>query len=450
MSLETLARKIVDASRQPLRSTDAGTTYAGSAISRQMAQLMGPPADFRAKVAAVGKMDREDGRVKRILSRVAGDATRGGFRLVMREGDDDLRLTGEAKSFIKSTGLNKRTRRKCHARSLLGSGELWLQWVLDEAGNISGCKLMPSETMKAVVDEKGKFKDPHKAFVQHDPTSGAELASFALWQITFVALDGNPDDPGERGRPLFDSLITKGKQLFMTEEDLVIRRRVRAPMRFLHVLENAREEEIDAYKQRNKDTLEDPFSPQSDFFSNRKGTLSAIQGDANLGEIADVDKLEDDFFAGVPVPKFLLGKVGQISRDVFEDALEGYFEFLEDVQEMLADAYEEGYRLQLLLKGINPDAAEWDFKFQARTVESESSKRDRLLKEKALGVPPSMLWPQMGYDAGKVKEIRDKDRDELEPYPLLDEIDGAAGKGDLTIVQGNKRKKESAVTVGTK
>lgn len=448
MSLDALARKIVDAARSPLRSTYAGTTYGGNAVTRQMAQLMGPPSDYRAKVAATGKMDREDGRVKRILSRIAGDATRGGFRLAMREGDDDARLMGESKAFIAACGLDIRTRRKAHARSLLATGELWLQWVLDEAGNISGCKLMPSETMKAVVDEQGKFKDMRRAFIQHDPTSGAELAAFARWQITFVALDGNPDDPGERGRPLFDALITKGQQLFMTEEDLVIRRRVRAPMRFLHVLENAQEEEINAYRERNKSTLEDPFSPQSDFFSNRKGTISAIQGDGNLAEIGDVEKIEDDFYAGLPAPKFLFGKAKDISRDVFEDALEGYYEFLEDVQEMLVDAYEEGFKLQLLLKGINPDALQWDFQFQARTVESESTKRDRLLKEKALGVPPSMLWPQMGYDPQKVREIRDKDRDELEPYPLLDEIDGE--QGNLTIVQGNKRKKESAVTVGNK
>lgn len=117
--LDTLARKIVDATRRPARTTEVGTPFGGNAISRQMAQLMGPPADYRAKVSAVGKMDLEDGRAKRILSRIAGDATRGGFVLNMREGDEDARLSGESKTFIKITGLNKRTRRKAHARSLL-------------------------------------------------------------------------------------------------------------------------------------------------------------------------------------------------------------------------------------------------------------------------------------------------------------------------------------------
>jgi hypothetical protein len=229
----------------------------------------------------------------------------------------------------------------------------------------------------------------------------------------------------------------------MTEEDQVLRRRTRACLRLAHILEGATPEEIDAYKAMNKDTLQNPLEVTSDFFMNKKGAVQPIQGDANLDQIADVKELKRDFFAGSGVPEHMLGYVEGVNRDIFADSLEAYYEILEDVQELQADGYEDGFRLQLLLKGINADGYEWELKFKGRKVESDNQLADRMLKHMSLGIPPAMIWPQMGYDAEAVKTARDKAAKEKDPYQdrLDQELGGANGKGNqIKNVNGNARK----------
>ena len=47
------------------------------------------------------------------------------------------------------------------------------------------------------------------------------------------------------GRPWLDSCVKKWRQLDMSEDDLVIRRRQRAPLRLSHILEGAGPEELE-------------------------------------------------------------------------------------------------------------------------------------------------------------------------------------------------------------
>jgi hypothetical protein len=301
--------------------------------------------------------------------------------------------------------------------------------------------------MRPNVDEAGAFRDPQKAYFQIDTFTGRRLAEFPRWMITHVGIDSNPDDPGDLGRPLLDAARTKNKQLNMTEEDLVIRRRMRAPQRLAHVLEGATKDEIAEYKEMNKDSLENPLEVTSDFFMNKKGAVTAIGGDASVDKIEDVHELKSDFYVSAGVPKELAGYLGKITRDVYDDAIAEYYELLEDVQESLADAYEEGLKLQMLLAGMDPEGYRFDLKFMGRKVESPNQLTDRMLKKQALGVPPPMIWSEMGEDPEKVMDERDKWAARSDPYQerINQELNG-----DVKIVQGNMRKQESSVTLPNK
>jgi hypothetical protein len=118
----------------------------------------------------------------------------------------------------------------------------------------------------------------------------------------------NFDDLGSMGRPFLDACAQTWKKLVMTEEDLVIRRRMRAPLRLAHVLEGAQPDDIDKYRKDHESRA--GLRSRLDFYLNRKGGVTPIQGDATLGEIKDVVHLLDTMYAGSPAPKALFGYTG--------------------------------------------------------------------------------------------------------------------------------------------
>lgn len=426
-------------------TSERGTRYVGDPIQR-LYQIFYVSTEYTQTLADINRMDKVDGRVKQLHNKIARDATRGGFNLVFQKGGEDPRVKALADNFIRRCGLTSREKLKSDARGLIKDGNLFFQWVVDAKLQVTGAIKMPAASIRPNVDQLGRFRDPSQAYIQIDTFTGLLVTGFARWQITHVGMDKNPDDPGDLGRPLMDGARVKNRQLNMTEEDLVIRRRMRAPQRLFHVLEGASKEDITEYKASNKDSLENPLEVTSDFFSNKKGSVTAIGGDASVDKIEDVSELKADFFVSSGVPKELAGYLGKITRDVYDDAMAEYYELLEDVQEILADAYEEGFRLQMLLAGMDPDGYRFDFKFMGRKVESPNQLADRMLKRQALGVPPPMIWAEMGDDPEKVMEERDKWAAKKDPYQ--ERLDQELG--DVKIVQGGMRKEESSIRMPNK
>lgn len=394
--------------------------------------------DLRATILDIRQMDQADGRVKRIHARVARDVTRGG--LVLLQTDPESPLRAEWDRFVRRLQLNRAEKLKSDARGLLKEGNLPMQWVLDAAGNVVSAVRMPTETMRPNVGINGQFLDPRAAYTQMDLTNGVELATFPLWQLTLARLDPeNFDDMGALGRPFLDASREIWRKLRMTDTDLVIRRKHRAPLRLSHVLEGATPEELQAYQDRVEANAE---LIQTDFYLNKKGAVTAVQGDAALGEIQDVLYLLDSFFAGTPLPKGLMGYTDGMARDILEDLKRDYYDEVDQLQDTLAWVYEFGFRLQLLLKGINPDAEEFKVTFAERRTETATQTVDRALKLSALGLPKSMVWEEVGYNPATVEARRESDAAHYDPYPE----DGAAPT--VKITPGNGRKGESATDLG--
>lgn len=418
-----------------------------AAMTRAMKNMMFVDYDRRALVAMMRDMDRRDGRVKMVHGRTASDVIRGG--LVMQT--TSTVLAREWHAFSARLQLNNWEKLKSDARGLVMEGNLPLQLVLDADGRVAAGVRMPSETLVPMVDLAGRFKNPGAAFEQRDVMTGAVLASFAAWQLALGRLDpDNWDDLGSMGRPMLDGCASVWRKLVMTEEDLVIRRRVRAPLRLAHVLENATDTDLTAYRQQTEGGKNEITT---DFYLNRKGGVTAIQGDATLGDIGDVAHLLSTFFAGSPAPKALFGYTDAVARDVLEDMKRQYYDYVDGLQDAHGGVYAFAFRIHLLMQGIDPGPDDFYLRFKTRRTESANQIADLALKYMALGLPDEFIYTTMGEDPQKIRAMKLKQAKSKDPYPnpLRIRPDGGAPEGGssqrVNVTPGNAPKGESATNV---
>lgn len=398
--------------------------------------------DHRAAVLDIRHMDKVDGRVKKIHGRMKRTATKGG--LIIETASTNKRVIRLWNDFERRLALNKTTKLQSDADGLVKEGNLALQWVLDKDKNqVIACARYPSETIVPNVGENGQFTDLQNAYSQYDLLQGKVIAKFPFWKLSLVRLDpDNYDDFGSLGRPYLDASRPAWRKLMMTDEDLVIRRNQRAPLRFSHELEGATDTELKEYQDKNEERIR-AGDISTDFYSNKKGGVTALQGDANLDQIADVAYLLDTFFAGAPAPKGLFGYADELNRDILEDLKRDYYDEIDSLQDMQAEAYTEGFRLDLMLRGINPDAWDYTIKFAERRTETPNQAADRGLKYQAMGASMETVFRTAGLDPAKEKEqlkAQAKDRD---PYPDVDRLTGQR----VSITPNNAPKGESATSV---
>ena len=431
--------------------TQSGTVVSTENYTQRMYDLLYVSPDLKIAIEEVRRMDRTDPRVKKIHKRMARDATKGGIRLQW-DGPENKRISLLFESYKKRLQLTNAQKLSSDARGALIEGTLVLQWVVDTNLNVISGLRMPSETIVPVTSTTGQFKSAAAAYKQLDPVGGyTEIASFAFWQISMCRLDpDNFDDFGSRGRPYLDAARKPLKQLVMSEDDLVIRRRTRAPQRFSHVLDGADDVKLAAYKQEQEQSK---HMITTDFYSNNTGGVTALGGDASLDQIADVVHLMDTFFSGAPAPKGLFGYADALNRDILEDLKKDYFEEIDGLQDLISFVYYEGFRLELLLKSINPDSFAFNVQFAERKTETRNQKADLALKYQALGVPYDIVWETAGLEPKFVKSKIDEQKKSKDPYPSDDNEDEPDNNGNdakrsgVKITPGNAPKSESATTI---
>lgn len=289
---------------------ESGDRQASDEAMKRMYRTMWLDTERRAMVQTIREMDRKDGRVKEIHRRLARDCIRGGLVLQVNEKASSQTLKREWRAMQGRLQLEMAEKLKSDARGFVMEGNLPLQLVLNDRQDVVAAIRMPSDTIQPITDMGGRFKNPAAAWEQRDVMTGATLATWAAWQMTVARLDpDNFDDLGSMGRPFLDACAHVWHKLTMTEEDLVLRRRMRAPLRMAHVLEGADDTDLAAYRQRVEG---EQGSITTDYYLNRKGGVAAVQGDATLGDIGDVVHLLDTFYAGSPAPKGLFGyKIGR-------------------------------------------------------------------------------------------------------------------------------------------
>lgn len=436
-------------------STETGLRADPEAQLKYMYRRMWVDPDLRSAIIDIRRMDALDGRVKKIHSRTARAAAKGGVLLHMPTPNTRLLRIWDA--YARRIGLYRRQKLESDLRGMMMEGNLPMQWVLSDGQVVAGVR-MPAETIVPQVTPAGVFADPRRAYEQWDLANGRVVATFALWQLTVGRVSpANYDDWGALGRPYLDASRTVWQKLNMTEEDLVIRRAMRAPLRMLHAMEGMTPEQLTEY--RVEVERDQSQGAVKDYFTNRKGSVTPISGDANLDQIADVAHLVDTFFAGAPAPKGLFGYVNDLARDVLEDLKKDYFEELDALQDTAAEVYEEGFRLQLLLSGINPDAYDFTVRFAERRTDTPNQRADLALKLQGLGASRVTCFESAGLDVAQEQERLDQQHEEEDPYPHGDDGSGPAdpsdpeddqtepGKPTVKITPGNQRKGESGTTI---
>lgn len=424
--------------KQPATS-ERGSRSTEEQKLRALYESMMPSFNSRQIIFDIRRMDATDGHVKRIHHRTSHALTKG--LLTLENPKKNKRLAREWALFSKSLQLDKRAKLASDARGLMMEGNLPLQWVLnkEQSAVVRGIR-MPTETINILTDESGQIANMGKAYAQYDFLTGQNITHFAYWQMDIARLDPlNFDDQGELGRPFLDSNRKVWKQMVMTLEDLVIRRRHRAPMRTAHVLEGASPADLDAYKQQVE---ADEEQITTNYYLNRKGGVDAVQGDANLDQVADISMLFDAFFAGTPYPKGLLGYADGLSRDVLEDMKKELYDELDVLQDLQSDTYELGFRLHLLLRGFNPDALEFKVKFAELLTESLNQRADRALKLQSLqGASQHTVLRTAGLDPNAEEELRADEDDLVNPYP------SGTVPTKVSVTQNNAKKGESSTHV---
>lgn len=426
---------------------ETGARLASDTAMDRMYRTMWLDTERRAMVQTIRDMDRRDGRVKAIHRKLAADCIRGGLVLQVSEKASSETLKREWLSMKGRMQLDMAEKLRSDARGFVMEGNLPLQLVLNERLEVVAGIRMPSDTILPITDSRGRFKNPAQAWEQRDVMTGTTLASWPAYQMAVARLDpDNFDDLGSMGRPFLDACATVWRKLVMTEEDLVIRRRQRAPLRMAHVLEGADDSDLEKYRQRVEGEKNEIHT---DYYLNRRGAVTAVQGDATLGDIGDVTHLLDSFYAGSPAPKGLFGYTDGMARDILEDLKRSYYDEVDSLQDSMAAAYAVAFRIHLLFKGIDPGTDEFTLRYAQRRTETPNQEADLALKYMALGLPDDMVFADMGLDPDLVRAKRTEQAQRNDPYPPAAQ---GAGRGQggmprVSVTPGNAPKGESATAV---
>lgn len=322
----------------------------------------------------------EDTRAQGVIDAMARDAVKDGFELRV-----DGQRAREAKRIADETleRIGWWDNGEDWVRETLIDGDTFLELGANNVGDIVQVSRKPTLEMHRQSNDFDEFEDPSQAFWWADIMwSGtamnppADAVFFAEWQI--IHARGGRRSNHRYGRPLFASARKGYKRMTEGELDIAIRRKTRAGMKYSHSLEDASETDIQAYMQRNKAALDDPFAAVADFFSNKRTKLEAIQGDAHLSEIDDVLHHIRTWWVASPVPMSLLGYGQDLNRDVLDEQKEQYDSAKESVSDWVIGQFVSPIiERQWLLKGIWPGAlnwsAEWTTKQALTAPELESA-----------------------------------------------------------------------------
>ena len=337
-----------------------------------MATMFQTEADRRSIVADCRQMYKDDTRARGVLKALSTDATRAGFELVV-EGPRAEQAKSAALDMLKRVQLPLRL--DDWVRLTLRDGDSFFEVAAAANGLIMDVSRKPTLEMVRRSDDFDQFFDPAAAFAWADNVllsvdvltnqlpAGATV--FAEWQIVHARY--GHDEDSRYGSPLFAAARKPYKRMTEGELDIAIRRKTRAGMKYVHALKDASETDIEAYRVRNQDVLDDPFAAVADFFSNKDTTVSSIQGDAHLGEIEDVLHHIRTWWIASPVPMSLLGYGQDLNRDVLDEQEKQYKRACEELSRWASEQIIKPLiERQWLLLGIWPDALEWEIEWAAK------------------------------------------------------------------------------------
>ena len=351
------------------------------------------------------RMAAEDPRVNRILYKLSADASEESFTVLVEDGP------GKRKK-VEAQGVIDRLRflinDKIHLRgwieSLLRDGDLFLQLLVSPEREIVKAQKLAAEITYSRLDTKGNFPKNEKPYYQSDAIHTQQIvAEFDDWEIVHAkwrAEDGNP-----YGVPLFLAGQKPVKRVDSGEEDMTIRRKLRAGLRFFFNIGTPDQpsswEEVRKFKEENKDTLENPVNAVSNIYGNGLMDMKAIEGDSQLGNKEDIDHFEGLISMVGLTPSALIsgGREQATNLNVVDAEEEDYTRTLMAI----CRAAEFGFVRPIIdaglkLSSINPDSVEYSINWGVKSRESDYRKMQK-----------AMLWVKLGYSHETAYALADPD-----------------------------------------
>lgn len=382
--------------QQPPAQTSAAPLPPAVEAEERLRRRFRAESERKAIVLACRKMYYEDARARKMHKVLARDMVKGGYTLRVKNNDaaqkiaDDLyrrlRLDQTLDDWVRLTARD---------------GDSFLELVIDDQLQIVAVSRKPTLLMRRNSDLSDRFSDPQRAYWMTPGSMWAgdeerippEATIFADWRMIHARWE---HDEGQRyGWPMLASGIAAHRRVDEGELDMAVRRKTRASLRYLHVMEGATADEIEAYKRANKAALSSD-SAVADFFSNRAGSLTAIQGDATLGEINDVMHQVKTWMASGDVPSELVAYGEELNRDVLGEKQAAYRENLEQLREWVtAELVLPLLERQWLLAGIYPPGLEYDLVWKAQSAVSAREILDVIdaaMRMRLMGLPDALIW----------------------------------------------------------
>lgn len=274
---------------------------------------------------------------------------------------------------------------------LIADGDLFLNVLvrMDSQPYIEKIQQVPPAIMKRNEDQFGRFIDASRAFSEIDPQNGlyfteiipdTAVRHFPLWSINHIRWKYRG---GQYGNSQYVTIRKLSKQNATADDDMVVRRKVRAPLRRAHILGSkdapADSKAVDAYKKEHRESmLKGKYQPVTDYYMNGLGDVKNLEGDGNLDKIADIKYLYDKQNTGTIIPKGLIGHAEDINRDILDDQKEEYYDTIEDIRHLLE--YGDGgpfsglraiIDFELLLHGIDVEATGLSYDINFRPLRTE-------------------------------------------------------------------------------
>lgn len=352
--------------------------------------------------------------------RLADDATRGGFKVIVSGSEADrARLKRKGKTIKRLTpgsniaqavidDLLTRTKLQAkaneYARALPRDGDLFLNPICDlNAGLVLDVRRAPATTIKRNSDMYGEFPDPEKAFSQIDPRTmhhvfleigppSTTREHFALYQMNHIR--HLEDETEMYGTSLYAAARITHKILADMEVATALRRKFRSVLKYAHKLPDGTQSSQVVEYMRNVGLIDKNGNPtrNAHLLSDFVGTaeVKVLDTSPNISQIDDVKYFEELLWLNLCVPKAILTAGGDLNRDVLAIQYPHYLKTLEDITDLLeyGDTGQfSGIRaiidLQLLLAGINPDSISYDVVWANKTDEKAIDRINRV--QAALG-----------------------------------------------------------------
>ena len=329
-----------------------------------LAQEFSVSRDRGAKIRDCRQMVEDDPRPEVAINTLARDVTKGGF---------EIQITGGRSAEATTAIQDMIDRLDLFAviddwiRLTLRDGDLFLEVGLAADGTIALLTVKPTIGMYRNSNSFDQFTQPERAFFYTDKPFYAEPPADAIWFADWQIIHGrwNSDVEVRYGKPLFSAARTAYKRVKQGELDTSVRRKTRSGIRYVHVLEDASVADLEAYKAANAPALDDPYAAVSDFFMNKRGGITVLQGDANLSDIEDIKHHVQTFAMASPVPIELIGYGTDVNRDILEQKKDQYNQAITAVRGWVrAQFLKPLFERQWLLKGILPVNLKWDLQWK--------------------------------------------------------------------------------------